>query len=99
MTKTTEDKLQKIELETVKAVTELKADVKNLTEIIKELRETIQVMANNYVRKEELVKEVSDLRLDLEDAKTAGKVRAILWSVLTALITSILIYELTKLIR
>jgi len=99
MTKTTEDKLQKIELETVKAVTELKADVKNLTEIIKELRETIQVMANNYVRKEELVKEVSDLRLDLEDAKKAGKVRAILWSVLTALITSILIYELTKLIR
>ena len=99
MTKSTEDKLQKIELETVKAVTELKADVKNLTEIIKELRETIQIMANNYVRKEELVKEVSDLRLDLEDAKKAGKVRAILWSVLTALITSILIYELTKLIR
>ncbi len=99
MTKSTEDKLQKIELETVKAVTELKADVKNLTEIIKELRETIQVMANNYVRKEEMVKEVSDLRLDLEDAKKAGKVRAILWSVLTALITSILIYELTKAIR
>lgn len=99
MTKLTEDKLQKIELETVKAVTELKADVRNLTEIIKELRETIQVMANNYVRKEEMVKEVSYLRLDLEDAKKAGKVRAILWSVLTALITSILIYELTKAIR
>jgi hypothetical protein len=48
--KTTEDKIQKIELETVKAITELKSDVKNLTETIKDLRMTIQTMADNYVK-------------------------------------------------
>jgi hypothetical protein len=53
--KTTEDKIQKIELETVKAITELKSDVKNLTETIKDLRMTIQTMADNYVKRDEFV--------------------------------------------
>jgi len=99
MTKTTEDKIQKIELETVRAVTELKADVKNLTEIIKELRTTIQEMSQNYIKREEYVRDNMELRTELEDAKKAGRVRAILWSVLTALLTSVLIYEVTKAIK
>lgn len=99
MTKTTEDKIQKIELETVRAVTELKADVKNLTEIIKELRTTIQEMSQNYIKREEYVRDNLELRAELEDAKKAGRVRAILWSVLTALLTSVLIYEVTKAIK
>ena len=99
MTKTTEDKIQKIELETVRAVTELKADVKNLTEIIKELRSTIQEMSHNYIKREEYIRDNLELRTELEDAKKAGRVRAILWSVLTALLTSVLIYEVTKAIR
>ncbi len=99
MTKSTEDKLQKIELETVKAVTELKADVKNLTQIIKELRTTIQEMSASYVKREEYVRDSMELREELEASKRAGKVRAILWSILTAVMTSIAVFEITRLIK
>lgn len=99
MTKNTEEKIQKIELETVKAVTELRSDVKNLTEIIRDLRKTIQDMSNSYVKKEEHIADIADLKLDLAEAKRAGKIRAILWSILTALLTSVAIYEITRAIK
>ena len=99
MTKTTEDKLQKIELETVKAVTELKADVKNLTEIIRELRTTIQEMANNYVTNEKHTEDIAELRKDIVIVQRSGNVKAILVGVLTAVITALLTMEIAKIIK
>lgn len=100
------DKIQKLELETVKAVTELKKDVQHLSQTITSLQKTIEDMANNYVRKDELIQEITllngeliEIRKDLEQAKSAGRVRAILWSLFTAVITSVVIYEATRLIR
>ena len=56
-------------------------------------------MSQNYIKREEYVRDNLELRAELEDAKKAGRVRAILWSVLTALLTSVLIYEVTKAIK
>ena len=99
MTEKTEEKIQKIELETVKAITELKSDVKNLTETIKELRVTIQTMADNYVKRDEFVTYQVDQELKLKEARKAGRVHSILWSLLTAVITTLTVFEITRLIK
>jgi hypothetical protein len=97
--KTTEDKIQKIELETVKAITELKSDVKNLTETIKDLRMTIQTMADNYVKRDEFVTFQAEQETKLDEAKKAGRVHSILWSLLTAIVTTLAVFEITRLIK
>lgn len=98
-TKTAQEKIQELELTTVQAVTELRGDVKNLTEIIRDLRKTIQDMSNNYVKKEEHMSDIAGLKAELKEAKKIGRIRAVLWSLITAVVTSLLIFEMTKLIR
>ena len=99
MTEKTEEKIQKIELETVKAITELKSDVKNLTETIKELRVTIQTMADNYVKRDEFAVYQADQDTKIDEVKKAGRVHSILWSLLTAVITTLTVFEITRLIK
>ena len=99
MTEKTEEKIQKIELETVKAITELKSDVKNLTETIKELRVTIQTMADNYVKRDEFAVYQADQNTKIDEVKKAGRVHSILWSLLTAVITTLTVFEITRLIK
>lgn len=100
MTKTTntdiQDKIQKLELDTVKAVTGLQKDVQILTSAVSSLTEQIKRMSENYVTMKQHTEDISDLKSDLKIAKRVGMVRSILFSVLTALLTAITIFEITK---
>ena len=98
MTKADEEKLQKLEIETVKAVTEMRGDIKSLTATISELKASIDKMNKNYVTKEEHLKDITDLEKKLDEAKRAGKIRSILVGVFTAIIVAVLTYEVQKLI-
>ena len=93
---TDQDKIQQLELQTVTAVTEMRADIKNLTKTIEKLESTVVRMAENYVTKQEYNLKVKDLEIKVNDARRAGRIHAILWSILTAVFTSIVIFEVTK---
>jgi hypothetical protein len=96
MTASTEEKIQKLELETVKAVTEMRADIKNLTYEVKKLNETIVKMSENYVTKEEHAEDILSLKGELRDAKRLGMIRTILYTALGSSITAIIVYEVMK---
>ncbi len=97
--KTAQEKIQELELTTVQAVTELRGDVKNLTEIIRDLRKTIQDMANNYVKREDHATDITELKAEIASAKKIGNIKAILWSILTAIVTSLTITIILQAIK
>lgn len=92
----TQDKIQKLELETVKAVTEMRGDIKALTATIKDLRDTIDSQNKNFVTKSEYEKEIANIYLQVAEAKRIGRIRAFLWSVAAVGITTLVVYEITK---
>lgn len=98
MTKANEDRIQKLELDTIKAVTEMRGDIKSLTTTITELRDSINRMTENYVTKEEHLKDISDLNTKLIEAKQAGRSRSIVVGLLTAIMTTVITYEALKII-
>lgn len=98
-----QEKIQQIELETVKSITELKADVKNLTSIIGKLENTISTLTMNFVRtdiysmdKRDRDEEHKRIWEAIAKARKSGTAKAIVWSILTALFTSVVIYELSE---
>lgn len=99
MTKADEEKLQKLELDTVKAVTEMRGDIKNLTITITDLKNSINRMAENYVTREEHLKDVADLKIQLQEAKRVGRLRSVLIAIATSVITALIVFEATKVIQ
>ncbi len=92
-------KIQKLELETIKAVTELQKDVQNLTKEVTNLTRQIQKMTENYVTVIQHNEDMSELRLDLKTAKRVGFVRSILTGLLATLITAIVTFEVMRITR
>lgn len=99
MTKADEEKLQKLELDTVKAVTEMRGDIKNLTITITDLKNSINRMTENYVTREEHLKDVADLKIQLQEAKRVGRLRSVLIAIATSVITALIVFEATKVIQ
>lgn len=91
-----QEKIQQIELDTVKAVTEMKVDIRNLTAEVKDLNKTIVRMSENYVTKEEFAVYRADTDENIRDIKRSGILKAITTGVITAVIVAIVTYEVTK---
>jgi len=94
-----EQKIQQLELETVKAVTEMKGDIKTLTNEIKKLNETVSRMTENYVTKTEYEKDQSELDSKIVEVKKAGNIKALLFSITSAVVTAVIVFEVMRLIR
>lgn len=90
--------VEQLELDTVKAVTEMRGDIRLLTTEVKRLNDTITRMTENYVTKEDHIVDITNLSQKLEEAKTAGRTRTVLVGLLTALISSLLTYEVINLV-
>jgi hypothetical protein len=99
MAETTEQKIQQLEIDTVRAVTEMRGDIKNLTTEVKRLSESISRMSENYVLKEDHIQDMEGLRQGLREAKKIGTIRAILYSVATAVMTTVVVYEVMKITK
>lgn len=93
-----EHKIQQLELETVKAVTEMRSDIKNLANEVKRLGETIERMNASYVKTEDHDRDIKDLKQGIRAATRIGKVRALLYSLVSAVATAITVYEVMRVI-
>ncbi len=91
-----QDKIQQLELDTVKAVTEMKVDIRNLTFEVKRLNDTIARMTDNYVTKEKHDEDLSELEGKINDLKRAGIRDKIITGAITAVIVGIVMYEVDK---
>ena len=94
----TESRIQEIELQTVAAVAELKTEVKNLTKIIERLESTISAMADNYVTKVDHSEDLNALHKEIAASKKVYKIGTFLWSVFTAAVTAVVLYEVQRII-
>lgn len=108
---------QSFQLETVKAVTELRSDIKSLTDIVKDLKTELQRRDETFVTITAHARDIQDayqliasLRTDIEkrikesdqthaDLRKTARAKAVLWSIFTALITSVVIFEIMKAIK
>lgn len=99
MAQTTEQKIQQLELDTVKAVTEMKGDIRNLTTEVKRLNDSIARMTQNYVLKEDYIEDKEAFKKELREAKKIGTIRAILYALFSAVITAVVVYEVMGAVR
>lgn len=91
-----QEKIQQLELDTVKAVTEMKVDIRNLTFEVKRLNDTIARMTDNYVTKEKHNEDLIELQVKIDYIKRAGIRDKIVTGVITAVIVGIVMYEVGK---
>lgn len=100
---TDQEKIQKLELSTVTAVAELKADIKNLTAMVERLDATLTRMSENYATKEELNSAVRERNQALKvlDEQVAVAIKSnsksklistLLWSIFASVITFAVMY-------
>ncbi len=112
-----QDKIAKIELATVRAVTELQAEVKNLTDVVRDLKTELQRRDETFVTITAHARDIQDiyshistckqdtatLKEEAEEAHAslskAGKSKAILWSIFTAVIMLLVSYVANDLMR
>lgn len=99
MTDSTQQRIQKLELDTIKAITELQKDVQSLTSEVCKLATQIQKMAENYVVKEEYLEKVHEMDKRIDMANRVGWIRSVMVGTLATVITVIITYELTKYLR
>ena len=99
MTDKLQSKIQKLELDTIRVVTELQKDVQNLTREVSNLARQVQKMSENYVTNAKHAEDISELRKDLLIAQKSGNVKATLVGILTAVITALLTMEIAKIIK
>lgn len=92
-------KIQKLELDTIKAVTELQKDVQSLTKEVANLARQVQKMTENYVTTVKHNEDITDLRADLKIARRVGLVRSILVGTLATVITALVTFEVMKLTK
>ena len=91
-----QDKIQKLELETIKAVTELQKDVQSLTKEVSKLAQAVQRMTENYVTIIQYNDDFKELRSELAHAKRIGVVKQILIGLISSVITALSIYAITQ---
>jgi hypothetical protein len=94
-----QSKIQRLELDTIKAVTELQKDVQSLTKEVANLADQVQKMNENYVTNKQHSEDITELRADIQVAKRIGIVRSILFGVLTAVITALVTTEVLRIIK
>jgi hypothetical protein len=94
-----QSKIQRLELDTIKAVTELQKDVQSLTKEVANLADQVQKMNENYVTNKQHSEDITELRADIQVAKRIGIVRSILFGVLTAVITALVTTEISRVIK
>jgi len=92
-------KIQKLELDTIKVVTELQKDVQNLTREVANLAAQVEKMSENYVTVVRHAEDVSELRKDIAIVQKSGNVKATLVGILTAVITAMLTFELMQIFK
>lgn len=79
--------IQKIELDTVRAVTKLEGEVKNLTRAVIRLESTVTRMSESYVTKEEYTEDMRNLK------RKRWQDGAVL-TIVSVVITSLVLYAL-----
>ena len=94
-----QSKIQKLELDTIKVVTELQKDVQNLTREVANLAAQVEKMSENYVTVVRHTEDVSELRKDIAIVQKSGNVKATLVGILTAVITAMLTFELMQIFK
>lgn len=99
MSEDIQTKIQKLELDTIKAVTELQKDVQNLTKEVANLAQQVQKMSENYVTVIKHNEDISEIKSELKVAKRAGAVRSILVGLFVSLITAIVTFEIMQFIK
>lgn len=92
-------KIQQLELDTIRVVTELQKDVQSLTREVANLAEQVQKMSENYVTNAKHAEDISELRKDLLLVQKSGNVKATLVGILTAVITAMLTFELMQIFK
>lgn len=96
MSEDIDKRIQQLELDTVKAITEMRGDLKVLTKEVKRLNDTVVRMTENYVTKEDHKADIDSLALQLKLARDSGRVRTVLVGILTSVITAVITYEVIK---
>lgn len=91
-----QNKIQKLELDTIRAVTELQKDVQNLAREVANLAKQVQRMSESYVTSAKHAEDIGELRKDLAIVQKSGNVKAILVGILTFLITALLSIEVNR---
>jgi len=94
-----QNKIQQLELDTIRAVTELQKDVQNLTREVANLAEQVQKMAENYVTNSKHHEDLAEIRKDLLLVQRSGNVKSILVGVLVFIITALLSVEINRFIN
>lgn len=107
---TDQEKIQKLELSTVTAVAELKADIKNLTTMVERLDATLTRMSENYATKEELSNAIRERNQAIKalDEQVVAAIKSnsrnrlistLLWSIFSAIAMFAVMYIVEDLTR
>ena len=94
-----QSKIQKLELDTIRVVTELQKDVQNLTREVANLAEQVQKMAESYVTNTKHAEDLAEIRKDLIIVQKSGNVKSVLVGVLVFIITALLSIEINRFIN
>ena len=94
-----QSKIQKLELDTIKVVTELQKDVQNLTREVANLAAQVEKMSENYVTVVRHTEDVSELRKDIAIVQKSGNIKATLVGILTTVITAMLTFEIMQIFK
>jgi len=94
-----QSKIQKLELDTIRVVTELQKDVQNLTREVANLAAQVEKMSENYVTVVRHTEDVSELRKDIAIVQKSGNIKATLVGILTAVITAMLTFEIMQIFK
>ena len=94
-----QSKIQKLELDTIRVVTELQKDVQNLTREVANLAEQVQKMSENYVTNAKHAEDIAELRKDLLLVQKSGNIKATLVGILTTVITAMLTFEIMQIFK
>lgn len=92
-------KIQKLELDTIKAVTELQKDVQSLTKEVANLAQQVQKMSENYVTVVRHTEDISEIKSELKLAKKAGVIRSMLVGLFASVLTAIVTFEIMQFIK
>jgi len=94
-----QSKIQKLELDTIRVVTELQKDVQNLTREVANLAAQVEKMSENYVTVVRHTEDVSELRKDIAIVQKSGNIKATLVGILTTVITAMLTFEIMQIFK
>lgn len=92
-------KIQKLELDTLKAVTELQKDVQSLTREVSKLASAVQKMTENYVTLIQHNEDYNELRGELRHVKRIGFMKQVLVGLFSSILTAVVVYNIMQIIK